>query len=241
MSPNFVPSPIATEYNGARFRSRIEADVARRLDRAETGWLYEPRSFLLPRSGLHYQPDFWLPDARAWIECKPAITAGTDARLRQRAAEDKIRICEFCATYLHPDEAFILLRGNGTYSVWPRRSHRSGLIPFSLVSELLSEIGTRAQKFSQKYWQARTWEECLAHPDASAFGGFIGRAKYDLCRAFADSQLLESSGDPTKNVCAAAALAVGFLSHADRVTHADPIRLMRALSAHMFGPPTGIG
>jgi hypothetical protein len=60
---------IETVYNGYRFRSRLEARWAVFLDAANIRYLYEPEGFDL--DGLHYLPDFWLPDLQAWVEIKP--------------------------------------------------------------------------------------------------------------------------------------------------------------------------
>jgi hypothetical protein len=60
---------IETAYNGYLFRSRLEARWAVFFDAADIGYAYEPEGFDL--DGLHYLPDFWLPDLQAWVEIKP--------------------------------------------------------------------------------------------------------------------------------------------------------------------------
>lgn len=51
---------IETEYNGYRFRSRLEARWAVFFDAAGIRYEYEPEGFDM--DGERYLPDFWLPD-----------------------------------------------------------------------------------------------------------------------------------------------------------------------------------
>ena len=51
---------IETEYNGYRFRSRLEARWAVFFDAAGIRYEYEPEGFDM--DGEYYLPDFWLPD-----------------------------------------------------------------------------------------------------------------------------------------------------------------------------------
>ena len=52
--------PIETEYNGYRFRSRLEARWAVFVDAAGIGDEYEPEGFEL-YDGTRYLPDFYIP------------------------------------------------------------------------------------------------------------------------------------------------------------------------------------
>jgi hypothetical protein len=61
--------PIETQYNGYRFRSRLEARWAVFLDFLNEEWEYEVEGYELP-SG-RYLPDFWLPRLYCWLEIKP--------------------------------------------------------------------------------------------------------------------------------------------------------------------------
>lgn len=69
---------IETEYNGYRFRSRLEARWAVFFDAMNLDYLYEPEGFELP-GGQYYLPDFWIPmpnhvkgpDSGYWVEIKP--------------------------------------------------------------------------------------------------------------------------------------------------------------------------
>ncbi|MDZ7789717.1 MAG: hypothetical protein U5L08_04335 [Xanthomonadales bacterium] len=60
---------IETRYKGFRFRSRTEARWAVFLDALGIAWRYEPEGYVL-RDGARYLPDFWLPEAGAWLEIK---------------------------------------------------------------------------------------------------------------------------------------------------------------------------
>jgi hypothetical protein len=62
--------PIETEYNGYRFRSRLEARWAVFFGAVGLRYEYEKEGFILP-SGRYYLPDFWLPDLQNWCEIKP--------------------------------------------------------------------------------------------------------------------------------------------------------------------------
>lgn len=59
---------IETEYNGYRFRSRLEARWAVFFDTLGIKYEYEPEGFDL--DGVYYLPDFWLPDIKTWVEVK---------------------------------------------------------------------------------------------------------------------------------------------------------------------------
>lgn len=65
---------IETEYNGYRFRSRLEARWAVFFDTLEIEYQYEPEGFEL-KDGSRYLPDFYLPKvlkgSGCWVEIKP--------------------------------------------------------------------------------------------------------------------------------------------------------------------------
>jgi hypothetical protein len=73
--------PIETEYNGYRFRSRLEAKWAVFFDEADIKYEYEPEGFQL-EDGSRYLPDFYLPEYRCYVEVKASdafkITYDTD-------------------------------------------------------------------------------------------------------------------------------------------------------------------
>src|SRR5215207_933310 len=62
--------PIETEYQGHRFRSRLEARWAVFFDALGIEYHYEPEGFDLGELG-YYLPDFWLPQVSMWAEVKP--------------------------------------------------------------------------------------------------------------------------------------------------------------------------
>ncbi len=64
-------SSIATDYNGVRFRSRMESRCAHLFDRLGWDWKYEPFSIMLP-NGIPYTPDFWIegPACYMIVECR---------------------------------------------------------------------------------------------------------------------------------------------------------------------------
>lgn len=80
---------IETEYNGYRFRSRLEARWAVFFDAAGLKYQYEPDGFEVKWSDAEiyrYLPDFYLPDFDVWVEIKPN---------KQKLLEDadKITMC----------------------------------------------------------------------------------------------------------------------------------------------------
>jgi hypothetical protein len=75
---------MPTEYNGNKYRSRLEADVAAILDANKISFEYETKNFLLP-SG-HYLPDFII--GKHWaVEAKGVVT--NEAILKCRELSEK--------------------------------------------------------------------------------------------------------------------------------------------------------
>lgn len=60
---------IETEYNGYRFRSRLEARWAVFFDAMGIEYQYEPEGFDLG-DGYYYLPDFYMPEHDVWVEIK---------------------------------------------------------------------------------------------------------------------------------------------------------------------------
>lgn len=83
-------TPIRTQYNGIRFRSRLEARWAFFFAELGVKWQYEPEGFQL--SSGWYLPDFWLPDQNCWVEIKPPFDVEYD-----REREDMGRIIGQCS------------------------------------------------------------------------------------------------------------------------------------------------
>lgn len=61
---------IETNYNGYRFRSRLEARWAVFFEAAFIDYEYEPEGFVLD-DGTCYLPDFYLPQFHMYVEIKP--------------------------------------------------------------------------------------------------------------------------------------------------------------------------
>ena len=56
-------------YKGIHFRAKTEGKTAQAMDNFGITWQYEPRNYQL-KNGIWYKPDFWLPYARMFVECK---------------------------------------------------------------------------------------------------------------------------------------------------------------------------
>lgn len=80
---------LETEYNGCRFRSRLEARWAVVFDRLGIRYEYEREGYDL--GGDYYLPDFWLPcpkvtlpEAGYWVEIKPVEPTEREVSLMLR-------------------------------------------------------------------------------------------------------------------------------------------------------------
>lgn len=71
---------IETQYNGYRFRSRLEARYAVFFDSLNLRYEYEPEGFEL-WGGRRYLPDFWLPELRSWVEIKGRVPTDAEVSL----------------------------------------------------------------------------------------------------------------------------------------------------------------
>lgn len=76
--------PIETEYNGYRFRSRLEARWAVFMDALSIPYVYEPEGFEM--EGMRYLPDFWLPGLNYWVEVKPTSPNAEEREKAERLA-----------------------------------------------------------------------------------------------------------------------------------------------------------
>lgn len=75
-TPKAQPKAIETEYNGYKFRSRLEARWAVFFDSLGVQYEYEKEGFKLEHGW--YLPDFWLPDLDVWVEIKPDMNKWND-------------------------------------------------------------------------------------------------------------------------------------------------------------------
>ena len=75
--------PVAAQedwYNGIKFRSKLESKTAQALDNIGIPYQYEPDGYKLS-NGMWYRPDFWLPGANQYIECKGVMDAIDSAKI----------------------------------------------------------------------------------------------------------------------------------------------------------------
>lgn len=76
---NEIPAK-ADVYKGIRFRSKLESKTAQALDVLGIPWEYESQGYKLS-NGLWYRPDFWLPVAHQFIECKGHMSEKDSAKI----------------------------------------------------------------------------------------------------------------------------------------------------------------
>lgn len=70
MDTTMTIKPIETEYDGHKFRSRLEARWAVFFDAAGIIYEYEPEGFE-DEDKNRYLPDFYLPESQTYVEVKP--------------------------------------------------------------------------------------------------------------------------------------------------------------------------
>lgn len=73
---------IQTEYNGHKFRSRLEARWCVFFDTAKIRYEYEPEGYET-EDGTRYLPDFYLPDFDLYVEVKRDTEAGIDEIIKK--------------------------------------------------------------------------------------------------------------------------------------------------------------
>ena len=76
--------PIETEWNGYRFRSRLEARWAVFFDTLGIPYEYEVQGYRI--DGVSYLPDFWLPKQDCWFEVKPEYPGDAYRQMLKRLA-----------------------------------------------------------------------------------------------------------------------------------------------------------
>lgn len=74
---------IPTAYKGHMMRSRLEATTAKMLDAAKVPWRYEQDGYDL--DGVWYLPDFYLPDARQFLEVKGIFDEASKQKIHRLA------------------------------------------------------------------------------------------------------------------------------------------------------------
>ena len=66
-------------YRGIQYRSTLEAKTAQSLDNLGIPYQYEPDGYQLT-NGVWYKPDFYLPGAKQFIECKGVMSTEDSAK-----------------------------------------------------------------------------------------------------------------------------------------------------------------
>lgn len=118
--------PIQTEYNGLKFRSRLEARWAVFFDTAKIKYEYEPEGYE-DENGNRYLPDFYLPDYDIYVEVKRDTEEGLNEIINK--CEPAIvwggEIKQILILSTIPGEctdggewAFPIMRWEGTQVVW---------------------------------------------------------------------------------------------------------------------------
>ena len=82
--PGWTRIPRPTEYDGMRFRSRLEADYARALDMSGQAWEYEPCTFRAG-PGRVWVPDFLVNGTYTELKNQDLSADETAAQLRRIA------------------------------------------------------------------------------------------------------------------------------------------------------------
>ena len=111
--------PIETEYNGYKFRSRLEARWAVFFDTAGVEYEYEPEGFELS-SGYRYLPDFLVhncterAEGDLWVEVKGKATKYDADRIWEFAENNPILVVD------------CIPKGNTASDLWSEMIWRSG-------------------------------------------------------------------------------------------------------------------
>lgn len=108
---------IPTEYNGTRFRSKLEADWARAFDALGIVWEYEPHGRYFGPDAF-YLVDFYLPRSHQWVEVK-GVFEPDDCR-KIAALLEHIEPRPFTDPEVCPDIALIACTPGGHFTGWQR-------------------------------------------------------------------------------------------------------------------------
>lgn len=136
---------IQTEYNGYKFRSRLEARWAVFFDMLKVRYQYEPEGYVL-EDGKKYLPDFYLNDFDTYVEIKSDPMMLTDY--------DKLKINGFAELAKRVSKGYVLLFDVPTYE-------NIG----NAARHLVRADSTR--KLPDIYWSDKTF-----HADSCAFAPF---------------------------------------------------------------------
>lgn len=129
---------IETEYNGYRFRSRLEARWALFFDKAGIQYEYELEGFELSE-GVRYLPDFYLPEYLIYVEVKPehaiAFAFDKDAVLKNEKDENKIR--KFASEALTAGQSLFVTNGDPYNTLYHWGIVLTKVVCVKLVAEAL--------------------------------------------------------------------------------------------------------
>ena len=95
MNRTYDIKPIPTVYKGVKYRSRLEARYAVLFERLGVEAYYEWEGVQLPTGW--YEPDFWLPALKAWLEIKPTYPTDIEKRrcVELAAASGQLVYCSY--------------------------------------------------------------------------------------------------------------------------------------------------
>lgn len=93
-----------TEYRGIMFRSRLKADFAEWFDSMGIIWSYEPQGYKLS-NGQCYLPDFFLPQQKAWFECKGVMLPEDETKILTLAEESGLDV--FVGSHIYDGEILL--------------------------------------------------------------------------------------------------------------------------------------
>ncbi len=119
--------PIETNYNGYRFRSRLEARWAVYFDAMGIEYEYEKEGYDL-RVG-YYLPDFWLPQVNMWAEVKG----------REFTMEERGKAINLAKVTGYPILRLIGLPDYVTYLAWLPSLHETDYLLSNYHEYLLDE------------------------------------------------------------------------------------------------------
>lgn len=111
---------IPTRYKNILFRSKLEADWARALDRLAIPWEHEKEGRYFGE--VFYLPDFWLPRSRQFLEVK-VVWEPDDCR-KAMAMLEHLEPRPFCRDRGCVDIPLIAAFPDGQFSGWARRVGR---------------------------------------------------------------------------------------------------------------------
>lgn len=137
---------IQTEYNGYKFRSRLEARWAVFFDTIGIKYQYEPEGFEM-EDGTRYLPDFYLPDSDRWIEIKG-----------KPLSEKELKKCEsFCEGEYNWKKKFVIFVGNPEISIVSTKGESVLVKNINSDSISVFEVGEKDEKYCEWGIKAYSW------------------------------------------------------------------------------------